>query len=252
MPSLKSSSIDLAILKVPGVKNIPRPIDCKEAVDCAETMPVYSFGFPFGDVLSTSKGNPAVTVGKATISSLRNDDAGDLALVQIDGSLNPGNSGGPVVDVRGRLVGVAVATIRNSSGIGLAIPGRKVPSMWEGHLGQPHLVLLPGADDAPFMVATVDVFDPLHKLKTVSLSFLSADRLTDKPKPADRLKDLPACHEMVLKIGEMGGRREHSRAGESRSNGCLVRCAVAGNPHNRCDQAAKLVAARHRARSSRR
>ena len=62
--------IDLAILKVSGVKNVPQPIGCKQAVDCAETMPVYSFGFPFGDVLATGKGNPAVTVGKATISSL--------------------------------------------------------------------------------------------------------------------------------------------------------------------------------------
>ena len=120
--------------------------------------------------------------------------------MQIDGALNPGNSGGPVVDAQGRLVGVAVATIRNSSGIGLAIPGRKVPGMSEGHLGKPHLVLHPGSDDAPLMVATVDVFDPFHKLKTVSISFLSPERLTDKPKPAERLKELPGCHEMALKI----------------------------------------------------
>ena len=30
-------------------------------------------------------------------------------LVEIDGSLNPGNRGGPVVDEQGRLVGVSVA-----------------------------------------------------------------------------------------------------------------------------------------------
>jgi hypothetical protein len=195
-------NIDLAILKVAGLKNAPHPVDCKQAVDCTETMPVYSFGFPFGDVLSTGKGNPAVTVGKATISSLRNDDAGELALVQIDGALNPGNSGGPVVDARGRLVGVAVATIRNSSGIGLAIPARKVPSMWEGHLGKPRLEVVPAVDvdSAPMMIATADVFDPFHKLKAVSLSFLAADGLGSKPKTGDRLKDLPGCHEMALNI----------------------------------------------------
>ncbi len=195
-------NLDLAILKVAGLKNAPRPVDCKQGVDCTETMTVYSFGFPFGDVLSTGTGNPAMTVGKATISSLRNDDAGELALVQIDGALNPGNSGGPVVDARGRLVGVAVATIRNSSGIGLAIPARKVPSMWEGHLGKPRLQVFPAVDvdSAPLIVATADVFDPFHKLKAVSLSFVAADVLGSKPMPGSRLKDLPGCHAIALNI----------------------------------------------------
>ncbi len=76
------------------------------------------FGFPFGKALSTTKGNPAVTVGKASVSSLRTGPDGGLAYVQIDGNLNPGNSGGPVVDAKGRLVGVAVATIKDGQGIG--------------------------------------------------------------------------------------------------------------------------------------
>ncbi len=122
--------VDLAILKAADVKNLPAPINCSRDVELSETMPVYSFGFPFGEVLATSKGSPAITIGKASISSLRLDDAGELFLVQIDGALNPGNSGGPVINTRGRLVGVAVATIKNSSGIGLAIPCKEVPRCW--------------------------------------------------------------------------------------------------------------------------
>ncbi len=78
--------VDLAILKAVDVKNLPIPVDCNRDVELTETMPVYSFGFPFGQVLATSKGSPAITIGKASISSLRRDDAGDLALVQIDGA----------------------------------------------------------------------------------------------------------------------------------------------------------------------
>ena len=97
-------------------------------------MPVYIFGFPFGEMLATSKANPAVTIGKGTISSLREDDAGDTAVIQIDGDVNPGNSGGPVVDARGRLVGVTVAKVKGTN-IGLAIPPVEFARMLGGRLG---------------------------------------------------------------------------------------------------------------------
>jgi S1-C subfamily serine protease len=112
---------DLAILKITGRGNLPDPIDCGQSPPLQETMPVFVFGFPFGESLSTNKGNPAITVGKGSVSSIRRDDKDELAYVQIDGALNPGNSGGPVVDSQGRLVGVAVKTIKGA-GIGLAIP----------------------------------------------------------------------------------------------------------------------------------
>jgi hypothetical protein len=47
-------------------------------------MPVGVFGFPFGEVLAAGKGNPAITIGKGSISSLRLDEQGNLARVQID------------------------------------------------------------------------------------------------------------------------------------------------------------------------
>ena len=109
--------LDLAVLKVSGVKEMPEPIDYSHEPKLTETMPVYTFGFPFGEVLATGKAGPAITVGKGSISSLRLDDKGNLALVQIDGALNPGNSGGPVVDTQGHLVGVAAATIRTAAAL---------------------------------------------------------------------------------------------------------------------------------------
>ena len=95
-----------------GHPDFPSGVNTTDRAPLAETMPVYIFGFPFGEMLATSKANPAVTIGKGTISSLREDDAGDAAVIQIDGDVNPGNSGGPVVDARGRLVGVTVAKVK--------------------------------------------------------------------------------------------------------------------------------------------
>src|SRR5205085_10448224 len=64
--------------------------------------------------------------------SIRLDENDAVVYVQIDGALNPGNSGGPVVDPEGRLLGIAVASIRGSSGIGLAIPVKHLTQLLEG------------------------------------------------------------------------------------------------------------------------
>jgi hypothetical protein len=192
--------LDLAVLKVADVKELPRPIDCLHEPKLMETMPIYTFGFPFGRVLATSKNGPAITVGKGSISSLRTDDNGRLARVQIDGALNPGNSGGPVVDVQGRLVGVAVATIKHSSGIGLAIPARALDQMLPGRLGP--VCLRSSQDEEGLVTVRVEVglIDPLHKIQSATFCYLAANRVKPKPKPDDPLDALPGCRKLPLKL----------------------------------------------------
>ena len=81
------------------------------------------------------------------MSSLRNDSDGELSVVQIDGNLNPGNSGGPIVDTKGRLVGVAVATIRDGQGIGLVIPPpRNLPGPCRGRVTRVRVTPRKGTD----------------------------------------------------------------------------------------------------------
>jgi len=84
------------------------------------TQPVWVAGFPFG-----AKPGLEVTLTTGTISALRHDDdTGRLRQVQLDAAVNPGNSGGPVVDERGNVVAVTVATVKPAvgSGMALAIP----------------------------------------------------------------------------------------------------------------------------------
>src|SRR5205085_9900747 len=107
--------------KVAGVANLPHPVELSQAANLKETLPVTVFGFPFGEALAIEAGNPSITVSKGSVSSVRRNHRDEVVAVQIDGALNPGNSGGPVVDAEGRLVGIAVATIRGAN-IGLAIP----------------------------------------------------------------------------------------------------------------------------------
>jgi hypothetical protein len=191
---------DLAIVKVTGVTKLPAPIDYLHEPELTETMPICIFGFPYGEVLATGKSSPAITVGKGSISSLRLDDDGKLALLQIDGSLNPGNSGGPVVDTHGRLVGVAVATIKNSSGIGLAIPAGELAAMLQGRPGQIYSRVAQGEDGTMTIHIEAGLIDPFHNIKSVAFHYLDAGRVADKPRPSQPIHALPGCHSVPLKI----------------------------------------------------
>ena len=66
---------------------------------------IFVAGFPFGKKVSSS-----IKITKGIISSLTG--LGDnFSNIQIDAALQPGNSGGPIFDVKGNVVGVAVAKI---------------------------------------------------------------------------------------------------------------------------------------------
>jgi S1-C subfamily serine protease len=172
---------DLAILKVTGLKSAPRPIEYRKSPRLVETMPLWIFGFPFGDALATNNGNPNITVGKATVSSIRLDERGKLAKVQIDGTINPGNSGGPLVDGQGHLVGIAVQKVQGTN-IGLAIPAADLESVVWGKLGSPVVTARDQAGKGLVFEVELAVMDPLKKLKSVTMHYV------DSVVPLDRSK----------------------------------------------------------------
>lgn len=90
--------IDLALLRVYGMPSDIAPIRVEPSVELGEGVMV--FGFPLTGALS-STGN--FTIGN--VSSLRG--MGDMAgVLQITAPVQPGNSGGPILDDHGRVVGV--------------------------------------------------------------------------------------------------------------------------------------------------
>ena len=66
---------------------------------------IYVAGYPFGVNLSSS-----VKVTKGIVSSLTGL-GNNFSNIQIDAAIQPGNSGGPIFDDSGNVLGVAVATL---------------------------------------------------------------------------------------------------------------------------------------------
>ncbi len=84
-----------------------------------ETDAVIAAGYPFGDALATGDKAPAVSITTGKVTAIRREGQ-QIAALQIDAELNPGNSGGPVTDAEGRVVGMAAAKI-TGTGLNFAI-----------------------------------------------------------------------------------------------------------------------------------
>jgi S1-C subfamily serine protease len=74
------------------------------------------------------KGAPTVSSGiiSGLQRSIRTDSTFLLDLIQTDAHLNPGNSGGPLIDDEGRVIGVTTAIVPFAQGIGFSIPSNMV------------------------------------------------------------------------------------------------------------------------------
>ncbi len=111
---------DIAILKVTPDRKLP-VLKLGNVAGLFETEQLYVFGYPFGKALALDeKSYPSISVNVGRITSLRKK--GDtLDVIQLDAQVNPGNSGGPVLDGDGNVVGIVAAGLI-ASGINFAIP----------------------------------------------------------------------------------------------------------------------------------
>ena len=78
--------------------------------------PVYLVGYPRPDVMGVGG---VASLSRGIISGFRNSEG--VVLIQTDAAMNSGNSGGALVSARGRLVGIARMSIRDTEGMNFAI-----------------------------------------------------------------------------------------------------------------------------------
>ena len=126
--------LDLAVLSVAGASLPYLALGDSDAAEPGEDVLVY--GFPFGrDVEVGREGMssvvPAVSVTRGTVSAIRGDPAGGAAFLQTSATVNPGNSGGPMVDAEGFVLGVVRLKLKEGDGIGFAVPVNAVKDFLE-------------------------------------------------------------------------------------------------------------------------
>ncbi len=116
---------DLAVIKVDTVPEGVQPLEVGSSADLRVGQTALAIGNPFGQFERT------MTVGiiSALNRTIQTDTAVLRGVIQTDAAINRGNSGGPLLDSSGRLIGVNTAIYSptgTSAGVGLAIPVDKV------------------------------------------------------------------------------------------------------------------------------
>jgi S1-C subfamily serine protease len=110
---------DLALLKIDAPNLVPAVLSESEGLVVGQR--VYAIGNPFGLQGTMTRG---IISSIRSIRGPNNNPIEDA--IQTDAAVNPGNSGGPLLNSRGEVIGITTLIANNgadqSSGIGFAIP----------------------------------------------------------------------------------------------------------------------------------
>ncbi len=116
------SVLDIAVIKVDG--QVPAVAQFGDSNALEPGQVAIAIGSPLGDFRGT------VTVG--VVSALNRSVGRQYGLIQTDAAINNGNSGGPLVNSMGQVIGINTLVVRSSNsgniaeGLGFAIPSDQV------------------------------------------------------------------------------------------------------------------------------
>ncbi len=142
-----SDSLDVAFLKIKdtkGKKLVPANIGDSSKVAVGDT--VVAIGNALGQFQNTVTSGIISGYGRSVqASSSAGDSAENLDdLFQTDAAINEGNSGGPLVDINGQVIGLNTAVAGGAQNIGFAIPMNNITGLIKqvletGKLARPYL-----------------------------------------------------------------------------------------------------------------
>lgn len=232
----QDTAADLAVLKVQGV---PTPMPFARFAEADDLRPgetVLAMGAPWG--LSNSLSAGVVNNPRRLLVSLFEDEADYedsldadaptgryYAWIQHDASIAPGNSGGPLVDLEGRIVGVNTRGMLFGGDLAFAIPADDVKAVvaelialgrvQRSSLGLRLRSLRGSGETKGVMVTAVDRdgagakvgIKPGDRLLSLDDVPLDAPQAVDVPAVQRRLAELPAGQPVVLRVAQGSGER---------------------------------------------
>lgn len=128
------STVDIAVLQVSG--NVPGVLSFGDSSNLQSGQTVVAIGSPLGSYRGS------VTVGVVSGLNRSVPGTGDSGLIQTDAAINHGNSGGPLLNLAGQVVGINTLVVQNTNsgdlaeGLGFAIPSNTVSAIVKQLLGQ--------------------------------------------------------------------------------------------------------------------
>lgn len=114
---------DIAFLKIKNASNLT-PVKLGDSKTITTGQPVIAIGNALGQLQNTITYGIISGIGRS-ITAMSSDYSASESLVdmiQTDAAINSGNSGGPLVNAAGEVIGINTATSSDADGIGFAIP----------------------------------------------------------------------------------------------------------------------------------
>ncbi len=116
---------DVAVLKIDAGALIAAPWGDSDKLDVGD--PVLAIGSPFGLASTVTAGIVSAKGRRRIVENLDYQD-----FLQTDAAVNPGNSGGPLVNLKGEVVGINTAIVGHAyQGISFAIPSDLAHEVYE-------------------------------------------------------------------------------------------------------------------------
>lgn len=194
---------DIAFIKIGGVDNL-KPAELGDSTSIRTGQKVVAIGNALGQYSNSVTSGIISGTGRSVTASVDESgrDSETLSdLIQTDAAINSGNSGGPLTNIAGQVIGVNTALASDANSIGFAIPINAVKGMLKG-------VLAKGKVERPFIgvnyvAITPDVAEE-YKLPVKKGAYVVTGGSTPAVvpgSPADKagLKD----KDIITKVGDI-------------------------------------------------
>ena len=123
---------DIAVLRLVSLKKLPKNLQTSQIeLGDSSVLQVGQLAIAIGNPYGLDKSMTTGIISALNRYISQTGSWSDQGLIQTDASVNPGNSGGPLLDSHGRLIGMntmIVSNTKSSSGIAFAIPVDTVKS----------------------------------------------------------------------------------------------------------------------------